>query len=119
MRGLAVPQGLFVDKAVTGAPWRGQQRRTRMVIYRYVNPNAIEPFSPEEQLNQVCERLCSALLGAGITTVRQRVKIFMHGCYVGLILSLIGSIKRRSIARQPMLTLSTVNSRYSMILAKH
>ncbi|MCW9726761.1 conjugative transfer ATPase [Proteus mirabilis] len=72
MRGLAVPQGLFVDKAVTGAPWRGQQRRTRMVIYRYVNPNAIEPFSPEEQLNQVCERLCSALLGAGITTVRQK-----------------------------------------------
>ena len=72
MRGLAVPQGLFVDKAVTGAPWRGQQRRTRMVIYRYVNPNAIEPFSPEEQLNQVCERLCSVLLGAGITTVRQK-----------------------------------------------
>ncbi|EMF8483190.1 conjugative transfer ATPase [Proteus mirabilis] len=71
MRGLAVPQGLFVDKAVTGAPWRGQQRRTRMVIYRYVNSNAIEPFSPEEQLNQVCERLCTALLGAGITTVRQ------------------------------------------------
>ncbi|HEJ9661919.1 TPA: conjugative transfer ATPase [Proteus mirabilis] len=71
MRGLSVPQGLFVDKAVTGAPWRGQQRRTRMVIYRYVNPNAIEPFSPEEQLDQVCERLCSALLGAGITTVRQ------------------------------------------------
>ncbi|HEK1098747.1 TPA: conjugative transfer ATPase [Proteus mirabilis] len=72
MRGLAVPQGLFVDKAVTGAPWRGQQRRARMVIYRYVNPNAIEPFSPEEQLNQVCERLCSVLLGAGITTVRQK-----------------------------------------------
>lgn len=72
MRGLAVPQGLFVDKAVTGAPWRGQQRRTRMVIYRYVNSNAIESFSPEEQLNQVCERLCSALLGAGITTVRQK-----------------------------------------------
>ncbi|MEY0489106.1 conjugative transfer ATPase [Proteus terrae] len=71
MRGLTVPQGLFVDKAVTGAPWRGQQRRTRMVIYRYVNPNAIEPFSPEEQLNRVCERLSSALLGAGITTVRQ------------------------------------------------
>lgn len=71
MRGLAVPQGLFVDKAVTGAPWRGQQRRTRMVIYRYVNPNSIEPFSPEEQLNQVCERLSSALLGAGITTLRQ------------------------------------------------
>lgn len=27
MRGIAVPQGLFIDKTVTGAPWRGQQRR--------------------------------------------------------------------------------------------
>ncbi len=71
MRGIAVPKGLFIDKAVTGAPWRGQQRRTRMVIYRYVNLAANEPYSPEEQLNQVCERLSSALAGAGIVTARQ------------------------------------------------
>lgn len=71
MRGIAVPKGLFIDKAVTGAPWRGQQRRTRMVIYRYVNPGVSEPYSPEEQLNQVCERLSSALAGAGIVTARQ------------------------------------------------
>ncbi|MER3246342.1 conjugative transfer ATPase [Salmonella enterica] len=71
MRGIAVPKGLFIDKAVTGAPWRGQQRRTRMVIYRYVNPGVNEPYSPEEQLNQVCERLSSALAGAGIVTARQ------------------------------------------------
>lgn len=71
MRGIAVPKGLFIDKAVTGAPWRGQQRRTRMVIYRYVNPGVTEPYSPEEQLNQVCERLSSALAGAGIVTSRQ------------------------------------------------
>lgn len=71
MRGIAVPKGLFIDKAITGAPWRGQQRRTRMVIYRYVNPGVNEPYSPEEQLNQVCERLSSALAGAGIVTARQ------------------------------------------------
>lgn len=71
MRGIAVPKGLFIDKAVTGAPWRGQQRRTRMVIYRYVNPGVNEPYSPEEQLNQVCERLSSALAGAGIVASRQ------------------------------------------------
>ncbi|CAM4168694.1 conjugative transfer ATPase [Citrobacter portucalensis] len=71
MRGIAVPKGLFIDKAITGAPWRGQQRRTRMVIYRYVNPGVSEPYSPQEQLNQVCERLSSALAGAGIVTVRQ------------------------------------------------
>ena len=71
MRGIAVPKGLFIDKAVTGAPWRGQQRRTRMVIYRYVNLGVAEPYSPQEQLNQVCERLSSALAGAGIVTARQ------------------------------------------------
>lgn len=71
MRSLAVPQGLFTDKAVTGAPWRGQQRRTRMVIYRYADPAVSEPLSPEEQLNQVCERLASALAGAGIAVLRQ------------------------------------------------
>ena len=71
MRGLAVPQGLFTDKAVTGAPWRGQQRRTRMVIYRYADPAVFEPLSPEDQLNQVCERLASALAGAGIAVLRQ------------------------------------------------
>ncbi|WP_368938551.1 conjugative transfer ATPase, partial [Morganella morganii] len=71
MRGLAVPQGLFTDRAVTGAPWRGQQRRIRMVIYRYADPAVSEPLSPEEQLNQVCDRLASALAGAGIAVLRQ------------------------------------------------
>lgn len=71
LRGLAVPQGLFTDKAVTGAPWRGQQRRTRMVIYRCADPAAPEPLSPVEQLNQVCDRLASALAGAGIAVHRQ------------------------------------------------
>lgn len=71
MRGIAVPKGLFIDKAITGAPWRGQQRRTRMVIYRYVNPAVREPHAPEEALNQVCERLSSALAGAGVVAVRQ------------------------------------------------
>ncbi|PLR35037.1 conjugative transfer ATPase [Chimaeribacter californicus] len=71
MRGIAVPTGLFIDKAVTGVPWRGQQRRTRMVIYRYINPKVSEPYSAQEQLNQVCERLSSALAGAGVLLVRQ------------------------------------------------
>ena len=71
MRGISVPKGLFIDKAVTGAAWRGQQRRTRLVIYRYVNPSIVETYSPQEQLTQVCERLSSALAGAGISAIRQ------------------------------------------------
>ncbi len=71
MRGIAVPQGLFIDKTVTGAPWRGQQRRTRMVVYRYVDPAQRDPYSPETALSQVCERLVSALNGAGVVAERQ------------------------------------------------
>lgn len=32
LRGIARPEGLFKDTEVTGQPWRGQQRRTRMVV---------------------------------------------------------------------------------------
>ena len=49
MRGIAVPQGLFIDKTVTGAPWRGQQRRTRMVVYRYVDPPSAIRIHPKRR----------------------------------------------------------------------
>lgn len=32
MRGIARPEGLFKDTLITDQPWRGQQRRTRMVV---------------------------------------------------------------------------------------
>ncbi|MGE4989568.1 conjugative transfer ATPase [Yersinia enterocolitica] len=72
MRGIALPKGLFIDKAITGAPWRGQCRRTRMIVYRYVNSTVRESYSPIVTLNQVCERLSSALASAGIIAVRQK-----------------------------------------------
>ncbi len=34
---IAKPDGLFIDTKITNTPWRGQLRRTRMVIYRYIN----------------------------------------------------------------------------------
>ncbi len=66
MKSISVEQGLFEDKIVTGAPWRGQQRRTRMVVYRYVEKHGRDPLPPAVMLNQVCDRLTSALAGAGI-----------------------------------------------------
>lgn len=42
MKSISVEKGLFEDKVVTGAPWRGQTRRTRMVIYRYVEKRGHE-----------------------------------------------------------------------------
>jgi conjugative transfer ATPase len=71
MRGIARAEGLFTDKLITGQPWRGQLRRTRMVIYRYIEKNWREPLSPIGMMNQCCERITSALNGAGIRTERQ------------------------------------------------
>ncbi len=71
MKSISVEQGLFEDKIVTGAPWRGQTRRTRLVIYRYVEKHGRDPLPPAVMLNQVCDRLTSALAGAGIRCERQ------------------------------------------------
>lgn len=71
LRGIARPEGLFTDTAITGQPWRGQQRRTRMVIYRHIGNSTRDPMPPVAMLNQVCERVTSALSGAGVLSVRQ------------------------------------------------
>ena len=59
------PGGLFTDKMVTNTPWKGQHRRTRMVVYRYV-PEKQEFIAPLESLNITCERVTNALSAAGL-----------------------------------------------------
>lgn len=71
LKNVASEKGLFVDETVTGAPWRGQIRRTRMVVYRWVEKPYRDPMAPEVLLNQVCGRLTSAMSGAGIHSLRQ------------------------------------------------
>jgi conjugative transfer ATPase len=71
LRGIARPQGIFQDTLITGQPWRGQQRRTRMVIYRWLGPQGLSKTPPITILNQVCERISSALNVAGIVCNRQ------------------------------------------------
>ncbi|WP_336844127.1 conjugative transfer ATPase [Providencia rettgeri] len=71
LRGIARPEGLFKDTEVTGQPWRGQQRRTRMVVYRRVGNNNRDPMPPVAMLNQMCDRLVSSLGGAGVHCRRQ------------------------------------------------
>ncbi|EPT5032726.1 TraC family protein, partial [Escherichia coli] len=51
LKGIARPEGLFRDTLVTGQPWRGQQRRTRMVIYRWIGKNNHDPMPPVAMLN--------------------------------------------------------------------
>ncbi|WP_034949217.1 conjugative transfer ATPase [Erwinia oleae] len=71
LRGVARPQGLFKDTLITDQPWRGQQRRTRMVVYRWMGKNNADPMPPIAMLNQTCERVTGALAGAGAICVRQ------------------------------------------------
>ncbi|EER8720503.1 conjugative transfer ATPase, partial [Escherichia coli] len=70
LKGIARPEGLFRDTLVTGQPWRGQQRRTRMVIYRWIGKNNHDPMPPVAMLNQVCSRVVGALGGAGVRCTR-------------------------------------------------
>ncbi|OBW98226.1 conjugative transfer ATPase [Gallibacterium anatis] len=69
---IAKPEGLFIDTKITNTPWRGQLRRTRMVIYRYINTKSKkdELLSPLESLNNACERVMNALSGVGVKLVR-------------------------------------------------
>ncbi|EAZ9289237.1 conjugative transfer ATPase [Salmonella enterica] len=72
LRGITRSGGLFLDDVVTKTPWRGQIRRTRMVVYRYLPAKiAHGDQSPEQALNNICERLVSALSGAGLVARRQ------------------------------------------------
>lgn len=71
LRGITRSGGLFFDDVVTKTPWRGQIRRTRMVIYRYQSKSVQAGQTPEQALNNICERLVSALAGAGLVAQRQ------------------------------------------------
>lgn len=72
---IAQPGGLFTDKRVTKLPWRGKRRKIHMVIYRWIpdrekNSSSIEFITPEQQLEQICERVTGSLGSAGIITKR-------------------------------------------------
>ncbi|WP_143530794.1 conjugative transfer ATPase [Rodentibacter myodis] len=66
LKDVSKEEGLFEDKAVTGTMWRGKQRRTRMVIYRYVESHYDLDMAVED-LESTCENATNALLSAGIS----------------------------------------------------
>lgn len=59
--------GLFEDRVVTQLPWRGKNRRVRLIIYRWLD-TAPEPheLSPILAVQQARERIAAALQGCGI-----------------------------------------------------
>ena len=71
---ISKPGGLFQDTTLTHLPWRGHNRRVRMVVYRRValaqSPRGNPPC--EHALNEVCERLSAGLANAGVQTMRMQ-----------------------------------------------
>jgi len=79
LRGITRHDGLFFDDIVTRTPWRGQIRRTRMVIYRWLPAKALSAEqTPEQSLNNVCERVVAAFAGAGLSARRQDHSAIQH-----------------------------------------
>ncbi|WP_418648306.1 conjugative transfer ATPase [Thauera butanivorans] len=71
LRAISKPGGLFEDNTVSRLRWRGQTRRTRMVVYRRVGQTpARRGQSPEQALNTVCDRLVGGLVNAGVKARR-------------------------------------------------
>lgn len=74
MRAIAKPGGLFEDDRVTQTQWRGQARRTRLVLYRRLGSGKAKKMgerkslsNPEDAVNQVFDRLVTSLQPGGLT----------------------------------------------------
>lgn len=71
LHAVSKPGGLFEDSTVSHLPWRGQHRRTRLVVYRRTAGTPSRRGLPAEAaLTAVCERLLGGLANAGIHALR-------------------------------------------------
>jgi len=69
-------EGYFEDEAVTGAVWRGQMSRLRMTVYRKYAHSKPAFEHPENELNDVCQKIESNLEGIGIKHKRMDGEAF-------------------------------------------
>lgn len=68
---ISKPGGLFEDTKVSQLPWRGQQRRVRIVVYRRsTGDGKIRGQSPSQYLRNISDRLVGGLANAGIKARR-------------------------------------------------
>lgn len=77
LRTIAKPGGLFHDDQVTNTRWRGQTRRVRLILYRWIG-DARAGEHAEAEANQVYERLAAALGGSGLQLARMDGAAFHH-----------------------------------------
>lgn len=78
LHGICKEGGLFNDEEVMGTPWGGKMRRTMVVVYRRLPKNWKHPqeLTPEEDLNNICDKFASGLRETGISLVRVGGKVF-------------------------------------------
>ncbi|WP_353980899.1 conjugative transfer ATPase [Salinicola endophyticus] len=80
LKSISQEGGVFHDDVVTQTRWKGQTRRTRLVLYRRLNRQTQtrrgQPLSPEEEANLVYDRLASALDGVGLSLRRYDGRAF-------------------------------------------
>ncbi|MGY6564193.1 MAG: conjugative transfer ATPase [Halomonadaceae bacterium] len=81
LRSIGKPEGLFTDNTVTQTVWRGQRRRVRLVLYRWLGAGKKgqtdrDGLTPEAAINHVYERLTTALAGTGLKFRRYDARDF-------------------------------------------
>ncbi len=71
LRAVAKTGGLFEDQVVTRLPWRGNNRRVRLVIYRWLESDHEETgLTPVQALQHACERVAASLQACGVQSAR-------------------------------------------------
>jgi conjugative transfer ATPase len=69
LEAISKPGGLFEDTKVSKLPWRGQQRRVRIVVYRRGKSGSdVRGQEPAAYLKIICDRLVGGLANAGVKT---------------------------------------------------
>ena len=77
---ISKPGGLFEDTTVSKLPWRGQQRRVRLVVYRRIqgSDSDVRGQAPGPYLKIICDRLTGGLANAGIQSHRMEAHAIRH-----------------------------------------
>ena len=71
------PGGIFHDDQITNTRWRGQTRRVRLLLYRWLGSSNDAPVA-EDEANRVYDRLAAALSGSGVHIDRMDGAAFHH-----------------------------------------
>ncbi|WP_300731770.1 conjugative transfer ATPase [Pseudomonas sp.] len=80
LEAISKPGGLFEDTAVSKLPWKGQQRRVRLVVYRRIQRTDLDVRgqAPGPYLKIICDRLTGGLANAGIKSHRMDGHAIRH-----------------------------------------